>query len=214
MAADILAYRATHVPVGDDQKQHLELARDIAQKFNNDFRPWIERGGLRGRHLLPAARAGDHGAGDARHEPARRHQEDVEVGPLRPVAHQPDRRRRHHRQEDPEGQDRPRAASRPRRRAWRSGPRPTTSSASTRRSPGKAKAEVLKEFGGAQFSAFKKALAELCGRAHSARQRRDEPPAGRPGRDRPHPRRRRARARAIATPIMDEVKDIVGFLRS
>ena len=47
MAADILLYLATHVPVGDDQKQHLELARDIAQKFNNDFaaadrrqRPW------------------------------------------------------------------------------------------------------------------------------------------------------------------------------
>ena len=38
MAADILAYRATHVPVGEDQKQHLELARDIAQKFNNDFK--------------------------------------------------------------------------------------------------------------------------------------------------------------------------------
>ena len=37
MAADILAYRGTHVPVGEDQKQHLELARDIAQKFNNDF---------------------------------------------------------------------------------------------------------------------------------------------------------------------------------
>ncbi len=37
MAADILAYRATHVPVGEDQKQHLELARDIAQKFNHDF---------------------------------------------------------------------------------------------------------------------------------------------------------------------------------
>ena len=37
MAADILAYKATHVPVGDDQKQHVELARDIAQKFNNDF---------------------------------------------------------------------------------------------------------------------------------------------------------------------------------
>ncbi|WP_299477388.1 tryptophan--tRNA ligase [uncultured Roseibium sp.] len=37
MAADILAYRATHVPVGDDQKQHLELTRDIAAKFNNDF---------------------------------------------------------------------------------------------------------------------------------------------------------------------------------
>jgi tryptophanyl-tRNA synthetase len=37
MAADILLYQATHVPVGEDQKQHLELTRDIAQKFNNDF---------------------------------------------------------------------------------------------------------------------------------------------------------------------------------
>jgi len=38
MAADILLYKATHVPVGDDQKQHLELTRDIAKKFNNDFK--------------------------------------------------------------------------------------------------------------------------------------------------------------------------------
>ena len=38
-AADVLLYQATHVPVGDDQKQHLELARDIAQKFNADFVP-------------------------------------------------------------------------------------------------------------------------------------------------------------------------------
>lgn len=37
MAADILVYRATHVPVGEDQKQHIELTRDIAQKFNNDY---------------------------------------------------------------------------------------------------------------------------------------------------------------------------------
>ena len=43
MAADILVYRATHVPVGEDQKQHLELTRDIAQKFNNDFAASIER---------------------------------------------------------------------------------------------------------------------------------------------------------------------------
>jgi tryptophanyl-tRNA synthetase len=41
MAADILLYKATHVPVGDDQKQHLELTRDIAQKFNNDYGPAI-----------------------------------------------------------------------------------------------------------------------------------------------------------------------------
>jgi tryptophanyl-tRNA synthetase len=46
MAADILLYHATHVPVGDDQKQHLELTRDIAQKFNNDFAERIRELGL------------------------------------------------------------------------------------------------------------------------------------------------------------------------
>jgi tryptophanyl-tRNA synthetase len=45
MAADILLYHATHVPVGEDQKQHLELARDIAQKFNNDFGASIRKAG-------------------------------------------------------------------------------------------------------------------------------------------------------------------------
>jgi tryptophanyl-tRNA synthetase len=46
MAADILLYKATHVPVGDDQKQHLELTRDIAQKFNNDYANSIATEGL------------------------------------------------------------------------------------------------------------------------------------------------------------------------
>ncbi len=46
MAADIHAYRATHVPVGEDQKQHLELARDIAQKFNLDFADSIAEHGF------------------------------------------------------------------------------------------------------------------------------------------------------------------------
>ncbi len=45
MAADILVYHATHVPVGEDQKQHLELSRDIAQKFNNDFAESIAEAG-------------------------------------------------------------------------------------------------------------------------------------------------------------------------
>lgn len=44
MAADILAYRATHVPVGDDQKQHLNLARDIAEKFNHEYPSIIQPG--------------------------------------------------------------------------------------------------------------------------------------------------------------------------
>ena len=48
MAADILAYKGTHVPVGEDQKQHLELARDIAQKFNVDFAESIAENGFNG----------------------------------------------------------------------------------------------------------------------------------------------------------------------
>ncbi len=53
MAADILAYQATHVPVGEDQKQHIELARDIAQKFNNDFRESIVAAGYEDGNFFP-----------------------------------------------------------------------------------------------------------------------------------------------------------------
>jgi tryptophanyl-tRNA synthetase len=52
MAADILVYRATHVPVGEDQKQHLELSRDIAQKFNIDFAESIASNGF-GEQFFP-----------------------------------------------------------------------------------------------------------------------------------------------------------------
>ena len=52
-AADVLLYQATHVPVGEDQKQHLELARDIAQKFNNDFAPTDSNGELQPVFTLP-----------------------------------------------------------------------------------------------------------------------------------------------------------------
>ena len=122
-AADILVYKATHVPVGEDQKQHLELTRDIAQKFNHDFgapgffpltEPLIEGPGARVMSLRDGTA------------------EDVEVRPVRPFAHQPDRRRRHHRPEDPQGQDRRRAAAGDASRGWRAGPRRTTWSASTR----------------------------------------------------------------------------------
>ncbi len=53
MAADILAYHATHVPVGEDQKQHLELARDIANKFNADFAEAIAAHGIEGEFFVP-----------------------------------------------------------------------------------------------------------------------------------------------------------------
>ena len=75
MAADIHAYHATRVPVGDDQQQHLELANDIAQKFNHDFSIEVRFLPL---HRTPGARPGG-----ARHEPARRLQEDVEIRSIR-----------------------------------------------------------------------------------------------------------------------------------
>ena len=81
MAADILVYRATHVPVGEDQKQHLELSRDIAQKFNDDFAASIAAADL----AMPSfrCRAADPGPGDARDVAARRLEENVEVGCFR-----------------------------------------------------------------------------------------------------------------------------------
>ncbi|MGE3918696.1 MAG: tryptophan--tRNA ligase, partial [Hyphomicrobiaceae bacterium] len=53
MAADILVYRGTHVPVGEDQKQHLELSRDIAQKFNNDWKASIVAKGYADGSFFP-----------------------------------------------------------------------------------------------------------------------------------------------------------------
>ncbi|MBM6593893.1 tryptophan--tRNA ligase [Microvirga pudoricolor] len=60
MAADILLYRATHVPVGEDQKQHLELTRDVAQKFNNDFSASIAEHGF-GEAFFPITEPLIHG---------------------------------------------------------------------------------------------------------------------------------------------------------
>ena len=105
MAADVLVYKATHVPVGEDQKQHLELMRDIAEKFNHDY-----------GQDFPPARAADPRRGDAGDESARRHQEDEQVRSVGLCAHQHDRRCRCHRPEAEEGQDRPASAARQRRR--------------------------------------------------------------------------------------------------
>ena len=213
MAADILAYRATHVPVGEDQKQHLELARDIAQKFNNDFADAIREAGFEDGIFFPLPEPVIMGPATRVMSLARRHQEDVEVGALRHVAHQHDRRRRHHRQEDPA---RPRpipSRCRPRRRA-ESRPEADNLVGIYAALADMAKAEVLAEFGGAQFSTFKKALAELAVarsapiNAEMKRLLADPAEIDRILADGAR------RARAIAAPIVAEVKDIVGFLRS
>jgi tryptophanyl-tRNA synthetase len=95
-------YKATKVPVGEDQRQHLELTRDIAQKFNNDF-------DAPGFFPLPRPDPGPPARGSC---PARRGGEDEQVRPLGLLAHQPDRRRRRHRPEGPQGPDRRRPAAR------------------------------------------------------------------------------------------------------
>ena len=91
-AADILLYNATHVPVGEDQKQHVELTRDIAIKFNNDFDVDL---------FVPPEPYISSGVED------------------RPIGHEPDppdRQQRRDRPENPQGEDRPRAAAR--RSCW------------------------------------------------------------------------------------------------
>ena len=139
MAADILVYRATHVPVGEDQKQHLELSRDIAQKFNNDFGDSIRGHGFDDGLFFPLPEPRDHRTRDAGDEPARRHQEDVEVGSVGQFADQPHRRCRHHRAEDPQGEDRSGTVAVGGKGPGSAGPRPTISSASMRRCPASAR---------------------------------------------------------------------------
>ena len=110
MAADILVYRATHVPVGEDQKQHLELARDIAQKFNNDYAASIRARGF-GDAFFPQPEPLIQGPATRVMSLRDGTQENVEVGSVRPVAHQPDRRSGRDRAEDPPRQDRSRSAA-------------------------------------------------------------------------------------------------------
>ncbi len=110
MAADILVYRATHVPVGEDQKQHLELARDIAQKFNNDFAASIASHGF-GEAFFPQPEPLIQGPATrvmSLRDGSKKMSKSDAVGLF---AHQPDRRRRRHRAENPQGQDRSRTAA-------------------------------------------------------------------------------------------------------
>jgi tryptophanyl-tRNA synthetase len=213
MAADILAYRATHVPVGEDQKQHLELARDIAQKFNNDFAESIRRAGIQDGQFFPLP-------------------EPVIMGPATRVMSLRDGTRKMSKS-DPSDlsrinmtDDADTIARKIQKAKTDPEPLPGEEAGLETRPEadnlvgiyaalaGKTKAAVLKEYGGAQFSTFKKALAEVAvsrvGPVNAEMQRLLADPAEI---DRILADGAR-RARAIARPIMDQVKDVVGFLRS
>jgi tryptophanyl-tRNA synthetase len=211
MAADILAYRATHVPVGDDQKQHLELARDIAQKFNNDFGDSIRKAGVADGRFFPLP-------------------EPVILGPATRVMSLRDGTKKMSKS-DASDMSRINMTDDTIARKFQKAktdpePLPSEEAGLAERPEadnlvgiyaalaGKDKAAVLKEYGGAQFSGFKKALAEVAvsrvGPVNAEMTRLLADPAeidrilaaG------------AARARAIARPIVDQVKDVVGFLRS
>ncbi len=213
MAADILAYRATHVPVGEDQKQHLELARDIAQKFNNDFRKDIIAAGFTDGIFFPQP-------------------EPVITGPATRVMSLRDGTKKMSKS-DPSDLSRINmidAADVIARKIQKAKTDTDAIPSEAKGFEGRPEAEnlvgiyaaltdqpvaaVLKDFGGQQFSAFKKVLAEVAtdklGRIGGEANRLMQDPAeidriladG------------SARARAIAQPVMDKVKDIVGLIRS
>jgi tryptophanyl-tRNA synthetase len=213
MAADILAYRATHVPVGDDQKQHLELSRDIAQKFNNDYATSIRKAGFEDGQFFPLP-------------------EPVIMGPATRVMSLRDGTKKMSKSDASDlsrinmTDDADTIARKIQKAKTDAEPLPSEEAGLARRPEADnlvgiyaalanmTKAQVLAEFGGAQFSVFKKALAELAvsriGPVNARMTRLLADPAEI---DRILADGSR-RAKAIATPIVDQVKDIVGFLRS
>ena len=211
MSADILAYRATHVPVGEDQKQHLELCRDIAQKFNNDF----------------AARIQSLGYGDAFFPLT----EPLISGPATRVMSLRDGTKK---MSKSDASDYSRInltdsaddiAQKVRKARTDPEPLPSEDKGLEKRPEAEnlvgiyaaladsTPAGVLKEFGGAQFSRFKEALTELAvaklGRIGAEMKRLMAEPAHidavlNDG---------SARARTIAAETMRGVRDIVGFVQ-
>jgi tryptophanyl-tRNA synthetase len=212
MAADILVYKGTHVPVGEDQKQHLELSRDIAQKFNNDFADSIRAQG-HGDAFFPLP-------------------EPMITGPATRVMSLRDGTKKMSKS-DPSDysrisltDDADTIVQKLRKAKTDADPLPGDLAGLKGRPEadnlvgiyaalaGIGKEAVLGEFAGAQFSRFKPALSELAVSklapiAEEMRRLKSDPAHidavladG------------AARARAVAAPVMDEVKDIVGLLRT
>jgi tryptophanyl-tRNA synthetase len=211
MAADILLYRATHVPVGEDQKQHLELTRDVAQKFNNDY----------------AASIAGHGFGEAFFPLP----EPLIQGPATRVMSLRDGTKKMSKSDASDysrinlTDDADTIAQKIRKAKTDPHPLPADEKELAARPEadnlvgiyaalaGRTRADVLGEFGGAQFSAFKAALVDLSvaklGPIGAEMKKLVQDPAYidsvlADGAE---------RARVIADETMNAVKDIVGFIR-
>ena len=211
MAADILVYRATHVPVGEDQKQHLELSRDIAQKFNNDYAASIEKHGY-GSAFFPLP-------------------EPLIQGPATRVMSLRDGSKKMSKSEASDysrinlTDDADQIAQKIRKAKTDPEPLPSETGGLAGRPEAdnlvgiyaalsdRSREQVLNEFGGGQFSTFKSALADLAVAklgpigAKMTQLKSDQAYIDKVL------KRGAERARALAKPNMDTVKDIVGFLR-
>ena len=213
MAADILLYRATQVPVGDDQKQHLELTRDIAAKFNNDFKAEIIQAGYADGVFFPQPNP-------------------VITGPATRVMSLRDASRKMSKS-DPSDlsrinltDDADAIANKIRKAKTDADGIPSEAQGLKGRAEadnlvgiyaaltGVTRDDVLGEFGGRQFSAFKTALADVAVAklapisTQSARLMADPASIDSILAD------GSARARAIAAPVMHQVKDLLGFIQS
>ncbi|MGB3448551.1 MAG: tryptophan--tRNA ligase [Xanthobacteraceae bacterium] len=211
MASDILLYRATHVPVGEDQKQHLELSRDIAQKFNNDFSESIATNGHNATYFpLP---------------------EPVITGPATRVMSLRDGAKKMSKSDASDysrinlSDDADAIAQKIRKAKTDPEPLPSEEKGLEARPEadnlvgifaalsGKPKADVLREFGGAQFSGFKSNLVDLAVAKLSPittemkRLSQDHAYVDSVLIDGGE------RANVIAEQTINDVKDIVGFIR-
>jgi tryptophanyl-tRNA synthetase len=202
MAADILVYKATHVPVGEDQKQHLELARDIAAKFNNDF-----------------------GVPDFFPQP-----EPVIIGTATRVMSLRDGTKKMSKSDESDASrinltDDADAIANKIKRA-KTDPLPLPASKDELKDRPEAenllniyaalsdqdRDAVIAQFAGQQFSGFKTALADLTVARLEPIAREMRRLLADPGEIERTLKDGAARARAIATPIMDEIKKRVGFI--
>src|SRR5229473_1458234 len=212
IAADILVYRAPHVAVGDDQKQHLELSRDIAQKFNNDFGDSIRGHKYNDGLLFPLP-------------------EPLITGPATRVMSLRDGTKKMSKSDASDNSrinltdDADTIAQKIRKAKTDPEPLPSEEKGLETRPEadnlvgiyaalsGRGKAEVLGEFGGGQFSNFKNSLVELCVEKLAPIASEMKRLVADPGHVDQVLIDGADRARAIAVETMAATKDIVGFVR-
>jgi tryptophanyl-tRNA synthetase len=210
MAADILVYKATHVPVGEDQKQHLELTRDIAGKFNHDFAARLKELGL-DEEFFPLT-------------------EPIIAGPATRVMSLKDGKRKMSKSEPSElstiylMDDADAIAKKIKKAKTDPEPLPSEAKGLEERPEAKNLVEiyaalsekpveaVLAEFGGQGFGAFKPALADLAVETLAPMAGEMRRWMGDKGAIEAVLRDGAERSRAIAEPVLNDVKRIIGFV--